>query len=53
MWLLHYATTLQVTPPQRYGSDGWYDRKVPFRPEADCRFLGLLGVGVVQLLRGI
>ena len=31
----------------------WTGRKVPFRPEAGCRFLELLGVALVQLLRGI
>ena len=51
--LLRSATALRVTLPQRCGSRRWYGRKVPFRPEADCRFLGLLGVALVQLLRGI
>ena len=31
---------LRVTLPQRYGPRRWYGRKVPFRPEADYRFLG-------------
>ena len=31
----------------------WTGRKVPFRPEAGCRFRELLGVALVQLLRGI
>ena len=31
----------------------WTGRKVPFRSEAGCRFLELLGVALVQLLRGI
>ena len=31
--LLRCATALRVdSAPFRYGSDGWYDRKVPFRP---------------------
>ena len=52
--LLRSATAFAGdSAPFCYGSDNWYARKVPFRPEADCRFLGLLGVGVIQLLRGI
>ena len=30
--LLRCATALRVTAPLGYGSSGWYDRKVPFRP---------------------
>ena len=31
------ATALRVIPPLGYGSDGWYGRKVPFRPVHTAR----------------
>ena len=35
--LLRCATALRVTAPLGYGSGGWYDRKVPFRPVHTAR----------------